>query len=153
MAKSRGDGKREKFQRFNLVTGEDDYSSQTASNPTTSRRLQSLIPSLAGDLRREKPNPLYLANLGSAVGWLFEYDRIDVVGGTASVRRFFFAATSTVLYLNVGGAWVVQNLPLASGVSSVTSLVNYPQGTVTNNLMHMSDGVTCWLFDGTTWVL
>src|SRR5579872_4932575 len=87
--------KRERFQRFNLVTGEDTYAGQNAQNPATSRRLQSLIPSLSGELQRELADPLYLPTIGAPVGFLFEYDRINVTAGVSAVKRYYFAATAT----------------------------------------------------------
>ena len=42
--------RRKKIVRFNLITSEETYASQTAQNPITSRRVSSLIPTLAGEL-------------------------------------------------------------------------------------------------------
>src|SRR6516164_5559767 len=98
--------KREEISRFNLLLSEDTYSSQNAQtgSPNAVRRLLSLIPSGAGDLVRELPEPAYLAtNLGSAVVALFEFDHNDASG---NVIREYFAATATTLYRNNGaGAW------------------------------------------------
>lgn len=146
----RGGDKREKQTRFNLVTGQDSYSSQTASNPSTSRKLQSWIPSLAGDLVRELADPLYLNSLGSPIGFLFEYDRVNPDG---SITRLFFCATSTQLFQKVANSWSAITLPYPSGIPSNTGLIGYPQAVVTNNLLQLSDGAVTWLFDGTTWVI
>jgi hypothetical protein len=149
-----GKGKeREKSTRMNLVTGVDTLSSQTAQNPATSRRLQSLIPSLAGDLVRELPDPTYLSSLGSKVGFLFDYNKSN---GDGTNTHFYFAATSTQLFLSVNGAWVAQSLPLKPdppATPSTTPLTSFPQAVVMNNMMHISDGKTSWIFDGITWLL
>jgi hypothetical protein len=146
----RGGDKREKLTRFNLVTGTDQYSSQTAQNPSTSRKLQSFIPSLAGDLVRESADPLYLNSLGSAIGFLFEYDRVNPDG---SVTRFFFCATATQLFQKVSNVWSAITLPYPDGTTSNVRLSGYPQAVVANNLMQLSDGAVTWLFDGSVWVL
>jgi hypothetical protein len=133
--------------RFNLVTGEDTYSGQNAQNPATSRRVLSLIPSINGELVREKGEALYLpTSLGASVGGLFQYDYIDLVGTTQSKR---FAATSQSLYMESGGAWVIQSLPdQLFGIFSTVPFGSYPQFAVVNNLLHISDGSGSWIYDG-----
>lgn len=134
--------KREKISRYNLITGEDTFASQTAQNPATSRRLLSLIPSIAGDLTRELPEPLYVpTQLPAGVMQLYEFDRNDLSGNTV---RFYFAATATQLFQNVSSAWSV--------VSAVGTLAGTPMFATINNQLHMCDGTNNWLFDGTTWV-
>lgn len=147
-----GKGKqREKVTRYNLVTGVDSYASQTAQNPATSRRLQSLIPSLAGDLAREAPDPTYLNSLGAKVGFLFDYNKSN---GDGTNTHFYFAATASQIFLSSGGAWVAQTLPTNnSGATSNTPLKAYPQAVVINNMMHISDGTGSWVYDGITWLL
>lgn len=152
---SRGGDSRERYQRFNLVTGEDTYASQTAQNPATSRRLQSLIPSLAGDLRREKPNFL-LKNFGnSPVSFLFEYDRVDPV--TGNITRYYLANVSGSTQLQIStdlATWTVVPLPLPNVAGSTTgTLAGTPQAVVINNMLHLSDGTNTYLFDGTTWLI
>jgi hypothetical protein len=104
--------------------------------------LLSLIPSGAGDLVRELPEPAYLAtNLGSAVVALFEFDHNDASG---NVIREYFAATATTLYRNNGaGAW--------ASVSAVGTLNGPIQAQSKDNLLHLCDGVNNWSYDGTTW--
>lgn len=132
--------------RFNLVTGEDSFSGQNSQNPATSRRILSLIPSANGELNREGGEALYLPTvLPSPVGNLFQYDYITTAGAQTSKR---FAATSTSLYMEVGGAWVVQTLPTDAGVTTTTPFSAYPKFILLNNLMHLSDGVSNWIYDG-----
>jgi hypothetical protein len=149
-----GKGKeREKSTRYNLVTGVDTYASQTAQNPATSRRLQSLIPALSGDLTRELPDPTYLASVGAKVGFLFDYNRGN---GDGTNTHYFLAATATQLLLNIAGVWTAQSLPLKPdppATTSLTPLTGFPQAVVVNNLLHISDGTTSWIFDGTSWLL
>src|SRR3990167_3431071 len=133
---------RERFVRFSLITGEETYAAQGSQNPETSRRLKSLLPSLAGDLKRERPHPKYLTTLlPAAVGWLWQFDKKASDG---SFTSHFFAATSTKLYHQESGAWVE--------VTAVGTLVGYPQAVNLNNLMHFTDGAANWIFDGTNWV-
>lgn len=133
--------------RFNLVTGEDTYAGQNTQNPATSRRVLSLIPSINGELTREKGEALYLpTNLGASVGALFQYDYNDTSGNQQTKR---FAATATQLFMEVTGAWVVQSIiNPATGVNTTTPFVKYPTFEVINNLLHFSDGVNNWLYDG-----
>lgn len=130
------DKKREKITRFSLITGEDTYASQTAQNPVTSRRLKSLIPSAAGDLSREPFQAQYNANaLGGPVGSLYQFDHND---GNGNVTSFFFAASSSMIYQSDGTNWV-----------TIQAVVNFPQFVTINNILHISDGVTNWIFTGT----
>ena len=132
---------RTKFSRANLVTGEDTFASQGAQNPATSRRVKSFIPSAAGDLVREAPNPTYLSTVltGGAVGFLHQFD----YNNNGTIVSHFFAATATKLYKVTGGAFVE--------VTAVGTLTGYPQAVNHDNLMHLSDGTLSWIFDGTGW--
>jgi len=137
---------KEKVGRFNLVTGENTYSGAYAQDPATSRRLLSLIPSLNGELAREGGETEYIATtLGDKVGALFQYDFNDTSGNRQSKR---FAATSTALFLDTSPSWSGQGLPLPNGTVSVTPFQGYPSFEVINNLLHFSDGVNSWIYDG-----
>lgn len=138
---------KETITKFNLITGEATYSGQNAQDPATARRLQSLIPSLKGELAREKGQPLYLpTNLGAKPGSLFQYDYNDTSGNQQTKR---FAATATSLFMEVGGVWAAQSIILpATGLNTTSPFVGYPTFEVINNLLHFSDGVSNWLYDG-----
>lgn len=132
---------RQRISSYNLVLGEDSYAGQNAQDPTTARRLKSLIPSLAGELEREKTYSLYTSspvNPAGNIGYLFQFDRNDANG---VVTRRYYAATSNKLFEIVNG---VPNL--------VLSLAGYPQAVTKDNRLHLSDGVNNYLFDGTSWV-
>lgn len=130
--------KREKIGRWSLVTGQDSYSSQDAASPTSSRRLLSMVPNASGLLTRELPQPKYLPTLlPSAIGSLFEYAYNNGVG---AAQFKFFAATATKLYMETAGAWVE--------VTAVGTLADYPQFCIINNLLHMADGTSSWIYDG-----
>jgi len=132
----------EKRVRFNLLTGVDTLSSQTAQDPETSRVLTSLIPSLAGDLQREFRHVKYLDTTAlAAITNSVEFQRNN---GSGSFTRHVFVATATKLYKETGGAWVE--------VTAVGTLTTTPAFVTVDNLLHMSDGTTRWIFDGTTWV-
>lgn len=143
----------EKVKRYNLVTGEDTYASQTSQNPMTSRRLRGFVPSLAGDLRREYPLSLFATSApdrgAGGIVWLFEYAHNDQ---SDNVIRDFFCVTGAyvdnngtsfpyTLYRLISGSW-----------TQIAEIANVPQAVVINNLMHFSDGVVAWIFDGTNWV-
>lgn len=141
--------KREKVSKYNLITGEDTYASQTAQNPGTSRRVQSWIPLDDGALYRELPEPFYInQQLPGEVKGLYEFDQNDTNG---NVVRFFFAVAATApgastfkLYQNVAGVW--------TQVTIVGTLQGVPQFVTLNNLLHMADGSTSWIFDGLSWL-
>lgn len=140
----------ETVSKFNLVTGEDTYAGQNAQNPETARRLLSLIPTVAGELTREAGQPLFLpTNLGSKVGELYEYDYNDA-SGNRQIK--YFAATSTALYMSNGASWQLQTLPipfsLSSSATPTAPFTDYPTFVNINNLMHFSDGVFNWIYDG-----
>lgn len=134
--------------RWNLVTGEDTYSGQFAQNPATSRRLLSLIPSLNGELNREAGETLLNNNaLNGPAGALFFYKFNDASGNAQSL---FFAASSTSLYSGGDlGNWTLRTLPTSLGGTTTNPFSNkYPSFAVINNLLHISDGVKNWIYDG-----
>jgi hypothetical protein len=132
--------------RISLITGEDTYSSPTSQPPTSSRRLKSFIPSLNGELAREKANPLFATGAGGKILSLFEFDFNNANG---TVTRHFYAATTTTLYEYTAGVLNAVTLPFPSG----SSLNDAPVFRVVNNTLHMADGLNSWIFDGTTWLL
>lgn len=135
----------ERVSKYNLTSAtEDQYSSQVAENPNSARRVLSLFPAAAGYLEREAPNATLGTNtLPAPVIWLFEYDQ----NNAGTILRFYFAATSGFLYMttNLAGTWTQQ--------TQVGALTSNPQlqACVTQNLMHFSDGVAHFTFDGTNW--
>lgn len=141
--------KQEVITKFNLITGESTYAGQASQDPATARRLQSLIPSLKGELIREAGEAKYLPTLigsGAKVGELFQYDYNDTSGNQQTKR---FAATATQLYMEVGGAWAAQSIiNPATGVNTSTPFAGYPTFKIINNLLHFSDGVNNWIYDG-----
>lgn len=141
--------KQEVITKFNLITGESTYAGQAAQDPATARRLQSLIPSLKGELIREAGEAKYLPTLiggGAKVGELVQYDYNDTNGNQQTKR---FAATATQLYMEVAGAWVAQSIiNPATGLNTSTPFAGYPTFKIINNLLHFSDGVNNWLYDG-----
>jgi hypothetical protein len=109
----------------------------------------SLIPSVSGELIRELGQAKYLATqVGSPskVGALMDYPFNQTDGSRSSVR---FCATSTQLFKEVAGAWVVQSLMNpTTGLVTTTPFTDYPQFVVINNLLHVADGAKSWLYDG-----
>src|SRR6185312_10736699 len=138
--------------RFNLLTGEDTYASQTAQNPLTSRRVRSWLPSDDGAIHRELAQPHYLETaLSGPVVTLYNFSRND---GSGNIQRFYFAAARTDfvagtktcnLYIQSGTAWAV--------VPEVGTLSDAPMFKTLANNLHMVDGVANWLFDGSQWVI
>ena len=128
--------------KYTLALGENTYSSPASVNKQDARKLQSLIPSLSGALEREQPKRL-LGNqgaLGGRIGFFHTYKRNN--GGT--IVYYFYCATATTLYQWNGIAW--------AAVSAVGTLADFPVARNINNQMHLSDGTSSWLFDGTSWV-
>jgi len=134
---------------FNLCGSEETLAGQDAQSPNTARRVLSFVPSISGELARESGQAKYLATqIGapSKVGALAQYDWNDTSGVRHSDR---FAATSTQLYREVGGAWILQSIMNpAMGLVTTTPFTDYPQFIVLNNLLHFCDGVTNWIYDG-----
>lgn len=137
---------------FDLISsGQDSYSGQNAQKPGTSRKIQSWVIGDDGQLHREVAEPKYLPTLltGPVVA-LGEYDRNN---GDGTITRYYFAAARTDfiagtktcnLYQNVAGAWVA--------VAAVGTLADAPMVKTFQNLFHLVDGVSNWIFDGTTWI-
>lgn len=144
---------RPKVSKYDMVSGVDTYATQTSQNPETSRRLTGWIPSDDGGLYREWNDPTVGTGLPSPneVKRLFQFDWIDPV--SSSLTRYFFAIVATspgastfFLWSYAGGVWThvtgvgtLQNVPAIAKVQSA-------------NLLHLSDGVRNWLFDGNVWV-
>src|SRR5581483_6314988 len=142
----------EKVSRYNLVTGEDSYAQQNAQNPATSRRVLGWIVSDDGSITREWNEPKYLpTQLPGEVKALFEFDQEQANGTT---NRYYFAAAATApgastfnLYQNVAGAWVQ-----VTAVGTLQAPPQVVQNVGGDSLLHLTDGTTNWLFDGTNWV-
>lgn len=138
---------------WNLITGEDSYSGANAQEPTTSRRIQSWLPSDDGQMYREAAEPKFLATfINGPVCALYEFDRND---GTGTIVRTFFAAARS----DTTPGTVTSKLYIGSGtpmvwhtVTDVGTLADCPMFVTLGNNLHVSDGVTNWLYDGTTWV-
>src|ERR1051325_175561 len=98
----------EKFGPWNMIGSEDTLTNQSGQNPLTARRVLSLIPDISGELSREGGQAKYLpTQIGSPskVGAIVDYAWNSTAGVRNSDR---FAATSTSLYKEVAGVWVVQ---------------------------------------------
>lgn len=145
---------------YNLITGEDTYSSQVAQAPGTARRLKSLIPNGSGLLTREGVQPKYLANAIAdgaggfrAIIALYQYDRNN--GDGTFTRQYFCVATGnahTYLYKSNGVSWAT--VTDQQGVTIEFPLGIPPMFYTINNLMHISiagvAGDVAYLYDGTT---
>lgn len=140
-------GKREVSGSFRLLGGEDSYTSQDSGDPNNARRLLSFFPLLSGELTRELGQPKYLpTQLPAGVGAVIDYAFNNTSGVRQSVR---FACTSTQVYLESGGAWVLQNIiNPATGIAVASPLSDTPQFVIYNNLLHMADGTNNWIYDG-----
>lgn len=127
--------------RYNLICGENTYSSPSAVNPTDARKLQSLIPSLSGALEREHPSTLFAATtLPAQVGFFHQFGRNN--GAVVTLHQF--CATATTLFKLSGSVWVP--------VTVIGNLAGFPTASNTDNVMQLDDGVKSWIFDGTNWI-
>ena len=141
MAKGSGDVNKA-LVRFPLTPGENTYVNPAASSPNDARRLKSLIPASSGQLGREQRNAVFATGtLNGTVGFLHQFRRN--VGNGVFVSHFF-CATATTLYRLVNATW--------QAVTDVGMLASYPVAVNIDNLMHLSDGVSSWIFDGVNWV-
>jgi hypothetical protein len=132
------------FTKYNLVTGENDFTSPGAPNPQDARKLQSLIPSISGEMGRERP-VVVTATIGAGSSdpvvafWQFKRNSL----GTLTIH--YFIATKSALYHTtnaVSGPWT-KDLTL----SDVPVFWNIA------NVMHISDGTTSWIFNGINYTI
>src|SRR5882672_9619452 len=132
--------------RYTLTNGENTYSSPASVNEADARKLQSLIPQLAGELSRERPVIPFATNaaFSSRVGFFHQFKR----NNNGTIVTYWFCATATTLYQLAG---ILGNFTW-NPVSSVGTLGGFPVAVNINNTLHLSDGVKSWIFDGTNWV-
>src|ERR1700675_695867 len=124
--------------RYTLTGGENTFSSPAAVNESDARKLQSLIPSLSGALERERPPILFASTtLPSRVGFFWQFKR----NNNGVIAFYYFCATATELY-QLSGVY-----PTATWIP-VLALQGFPVAVNINNTMHLSDGVSNWIFDG-----
>jgi hypothetical protein len=128
---------RKKFVRFDLVTGENTYASQTAQNPRTSRRILGWIPSAAGDLTREAANPKWpvagVSALAAAVEHIFQFSIRDANGDVT--HHTFAYSNSQVFRMKTDDTW-----------TSELPFTNIPSTLVVNNVLRLSDGLKTLVF-------
>lgn len=135
--------------RYTLTGGENTYSSPASVNEADARKMQSLIPSLAGDLGRERPViPFVTSGLGSSgspfpsrIGFFYQFKR----NNNGTIVSYFFCATSSQLYQ-------LQNPGPTQTWSAVLPLAAFPTAVTINNTMHLSDGTKNYIFDGISFV-
>lgn len=135
------------FKRYNLAPGENTFASPASSNPQDARRLQSLIPSLSGELTREQSNPVFAtfpSPPSGPIGFFHQFKRND---GHGEFSYHFFCASATTLYKTTGTAPSLVWTP----VTAVGTLATFPSAVNIDNLMHLSDGVLSYCYDGSVW--
>lgn len=145
---------REKISRYNLVTGEDTFASQTAQDPRTSRRVFAMVPSIAGDLVRELPQPTIGGVLPGSIEQIVQFDWNNGSGG---ITRYLFATTvdpaapGWVLYVmqSPWTTWVPVEVDFSGGITGPTRFImgNNPMFRVINNCLQFSDGFNNFIFD------
>src|SRR6185369_3593967 len=145
---------REVVGRWNLLTSEQSYASQTANAPGTSRRVLSWLPEADGQLHREAAEPFFINQvLDGPVVSLFNFNQSQADG---SVTRFYFAASRTSFFVDAGDflsacVLYIQSAGIWTKVTAVGQLNTAPMFRTLGNLLFMSDGVTEWVFDGSAW--
>lgn len=129
------------FKKYSLVFGENDFTSPAATNPQDARKLKSLIPSISGELERERPaiTAATIAAGSDPIRILHQFKH--QTGGVFTIH--YFAANSTTLWhaTSVTGTW-----------TSVLTTVAIPVFVNIDNTLHISDGTSSWIFDGTNYV-
>lgn len=140
--------------KYNLITGQDSYASQTAQNPETARLLIGFVPGDDGALYREAPQPQFV-NIGAMpvaeVKKLFEFDFVS----NSTITRFYFAVVATSPGATTFQLWQTNGVAAWAQVGAVGTLQNIPAvaKVQSSNLLHLSDGVKNFLFDGTNWIV
>ena len=136
-----------------LGAHQDSYSGQNASDPRTSRKIISWLPQDDGQLHRELPEPLYAANtLSGPLAGIYGFDQNDTHG---HVNRSYFCAArvnSTVGTKNCNFYSYVTATTTWTTVSTIGVLADAPMIVTQENNLHLADGVSNWLFNGTLWV-
>lgn len=136
-----------KLKRYNLIGGENTYASPATTGPNDARKLQSLIPSLAGYLERERPTIAFTgdSSFPSRVGFFHQFKRHNE---DKTLTTHYFCATATTLYKlqNPGPSqtW--------AAVTQIGTLAGFPVAVNNNNQMHLSDDAKNWIFDGQSWI-
>jgi hypothetical protein len=125
--------------RYSLTGGQNIYSSPASVNENDARKLQSLIPSLAGYLERERPTVPFTADapFASRIAFFHQFKR----NNNGIIVTYQFCATATELYL-LTGAFPTQIW------QPVLTLQGFPVAVNINNTMHISDGINSWIYDG-----
>lgn len=129
--------------KYNLLCGENTFSSPASVNPNDARKLQSLIPSLSGALEREHPSTFFaLTTLPGKIGFFHQFGR----NNGAATTLFQFCATVSTLFRLSGNIWVP--------VTQVGNLSGFPTAVNIDNVMQLDDSGNgrVWIFDGTNWV-
>jgi len=130
--------------KYNLVTGENTFASPASTDPADARRLQSLIPSVNGEMGRETPpiqlGALTLTDPTRQVRVFHEFRHHD---GFGAFTTHFFAASNDSLYRTTS------IFPTATW-TKVLTLTDYPVLVNIDNTLHISDGTSSWIFDGTS---
>lgn len=133
-----------KLTRYNLTMGENDFSSPAAVNPEDARKLQSLIPSISGELERESPAlviaTIPVTSVSDPIRAIWEFRHYD---GATNYTTHFFVANSTALWraTSPAGPWFRE-----------LTVTDIPVFWVLDNVMHISDGTHSWIFDGISYV-
>src|SRR5690348_14961927 len=120
------------LKKYTLTGGENTYASPAATDSADARKLQSLIPSLAGSLERERPAIPFTADAAfpSRVAFFHQFKRNN--GGVFT--SYFFCATATTLYKLSGfpgGTW--------QPVTQVGTLGGFPVAVNIDNTMQLDD--------------
>ena len=141
-------------QKWNLLgAGQDSYAGQNAQDPRTSRKIQSWVPQDDGQLHRELLEPLYAASaLSGPIVGLYEFDQNN---GQGAVNRSYYCAArvnSTVGTKNCNLYAYVAATTTWATVTTVGVLADAPMIVTQENNLHLADGVSNWLFNGTLWV-
>lgn len=142
---------RPKVSRYDLITGADTYATQTSQNPETSRLLVGWIPGDDGGLYREWNDPSTGTGLPNrSVKKIFQF---DFNNGTTLVR-FFYAVVTAVDSITYNLYQLNTLTNVWSQVTAVGTLANVPSvaKVQSGSLLHLSDGIRNFMFDGTTWV-
>jgi hypothetical protein len=125
-----------------VAEGESTFASPTGHSSRFYRKVQGLVQSLAGELEREQRAVAFASTiLPTNCLFLHQFDHYD---GGGAFTSHFFAATATKLYKYSAGT--------LAEVTAVGTLAAVPVARNIDNAMHLSDGTSSWLFDGTNYV-
>lgn len=138
--------RREKVSRFEMITGQDSYASQTSQNPETSRRLVALVPQPNGLLMRQSAYPkFYPGSENQPITNIIPF----IFNNQGVFERHLFVKFQGIgqIFEFIAGSWVTVPVITTFPSPAIFAREQLMYSTVGGNL-HLTDGNNNYLYDG-----